>query len=82
MAGVSIPEGLQLIPPTITERHRLQLQAIGKMAKVEDKPKIWTTMEGSQTLGEHKVHRDWARVFFAVSMAFTLCHKVVNIAVL
>ena len=82
VAPIRILERLELIPPTITELHRLQLQAIGKMAKAEDRPRVWATMADFQTLAEHRVHWAWARVFFAVGMAFTLCLRVSNVAVL
>ena len=82
VAGVRILEHLELIPATITDLHRLQLQAIGKMAKAEYRPRVWATMADFQTLAEHMVHWAWARVFFAVGMAFTLCLRVSNVAVL
>ena len=44
VAGVGILERLELIPATITDLHWLQLLAIGKMAKAEDKPRVWATM--------------------------------------
>ena len=44
VAGVRILERLELIPATITDLHRVQLQAIGKMARAEDKPRVWATM--------------------------------------
>ena len=56
VAGIRILERLELIPPTITDLHRLQLQAIGKMAKAEDKPTVWATMADFQTLAEQRVH--------------------------
>ena len=80
--GIRILERLQLIPAAITNLHRLQLQAIGKMAKAGDPPRIWATMEDFQTPAEHKVHWAWARVFFAVGMAFTLCLRVSHVAIL
>ena len=80
--GVRILEHLPLIPATIIDLHRLQLQAIGKMAKAEDRPRVWATMEDFQTLAEHRVHWAWARVFFTVGMAFALCLRVSDIAVL
>ena len=43
-AGVRMLEKLKLIRATITELHRLQLRAIGKMAKAEDKPRVWATV--------------------------------------
>ena len=82
VAGICIRERLELIPPTITELHRLQLQVIGKMAKAEDRPRVWATMADFQTLAEHRVHWAWARVFFAVGTAFTLCLRVSDVAVL
>ena len=82
VAGIRILERLELIPPTITDLHRLQLQAIGKMAKAGDRPRVWATMADFQTLAEHRVHWAWARMFFAVGMAFTLCLRVSDVAVL
>ena len=58
VAGITILERLQLIPVTITDIHRLQLQAIGKLAKAEDRPRIWATMGDFRMLAEHRVH--WA----------------------
>ena len=60
------------MPATINDLHRPQLQAIGKMAKAEERPRVWATMADFQTLAGHRVHWAWARVFFAVGMAFTL----------
>ena len=80
MASIRILERLQLILPTISNLHRLQLQAIGKMAKAEDRPRVWATMGDFRTLAEHRVHRAWAMVFFAVGMAFTLCLRVSDVA--
>ena len=82
VAGVRILERLELIPATITNLHRLQLQAIGKMAKAEDRPRVLATMADSQTLAEHGVQWAWARVFFAVGMAFPLCLRVSDVVVL
>ena len=82
VAGGRILERLELIPATVTDLQRLQLQAIGKIAKAEDKPRVWATMADFQTLAEHRVHWAWAKVFFAVGMAFTLCLRVSDVAVL
>ena len=40
------------------------------------------TMADFQTLAEHRVHWAWARVFFPVGMAFALCLRVSDVAVL
>ena len=39
-------------------------------------------MEDFQTLAEHRVHWAWAKVFFVVGMAVTLCLRVSDIALL
>ena len=54
VAGVRILERLELILATITDLHRLQLQAIGKMARARDKPRVWATIADFQTLVEHR----------------------------
>ena len=33
------------MPAFITEPHMLQIQAVGRMAKGEERPRVWTTME-------------------------------------
>ena len=53
---------LGALPPFITDRHRLQVQAIGRMARGGELPRIWATMDHFTSLGEHRVHWAWGRV--------------------
>ena len=80
VAGIRMLQKLKLIRATVTDVHRLQLRAIGKMAKAEDKPRVWATVADFQTLAERRVHWAWARVFFAVGMAFTICLRISDVA--
>ena len=80
VAGIRMLEKLKLIRATVTDLHRLQLRAIGKMAKAEDRPRVWATVADFQTLAERRVHWAWARVFFAVGMAFTICLTISDVA--
>ena len=52
------------------------------MARAVDKPRVWATVADFQTMAEHRVHWAWAKIFFAVGMAFTLCLSVFDVAVL
>ena len=56
------------------------LRAIGKMAKAEDRPRVWATVADFRTLAERRVHWAWARVFFAVGMAFTISLRISDVA--
>ena len=80
VAGIRMLEKLKLIRATVTDLHRLQLRAIGKMAKAEDRPRVWATVADFQTLAERRVHWAWARVFFAVGMALTICLRISDVA--
>ena len=80
VAGIRMLEKLKLIRATVTDLHRLQLRAIGKIAKAEDRPRVWATVADFQTLAERRVHWAWARVFFAVGMAFTICLRISDVA--
>ena len=52
------------------------------MARGEELPRTWATMDHLTSLGEHRVHWAWGRVFFAVGMAITMCLKVSDVATL
>ena len=80
VAGIRMLEKLTLIRATVTDLHRLQLRAIGKMAKAEDRPRVWATVADFQTFAERRVHWAWARVFFALGMAFTICLRISDVA--
>ena len=81
-SGLRYLERLGALPTFITERHRLQVQAIGRMACGEELPRVWATMDHFTSLGEHRVHWAWGRVFFAVGMAITMCLRVSDVATL